>query len=390
MTVINNKAIIAACTEFGARIGSELDSREGDSFDIALKACLSALASKPLTKKASSGPSPSSLEKIANKRSQIVQLGGTVDETITKLGELNTIIKGLKAVKKAEEKAVKDAVKAEEKAKKVAASDAKKATKALTKSPSFPKDDWRTAMFPNEKLGKTPEWAGKNGKRLRIAIHKENATVKMKVIDNWTDKASDKFAEMFPDGKFVTKTKIKKKKIVKKKTQADTLADEQAAIIAKLVAPTDGETKNDTENPDETLKITQAKDAAESKALDEAKALVEAKAAEAKAVEAKAAEAKALVEAKAVEAKAVEAKAVEAKALVEEEEELVEIEVEEPDFPGEDEVDEFSHESLEKWEDIDFYKDEDDNVWDENMDFVGTYDDDDSTISFKEGYTPEE
>ena len=129
MTVINNKAIIAACAEFGARIGDKLDSREGDAFDIALKACLAALASKPLTKKASSGPSSSTLEKIADKRSQIVQLGGTVDESITKLGELNAIIKELKAVKKAEEKAVKDAAKAQEKAKKAQEKAAKKAAK---------------------------------------------------------------------------------------------------------------------------------------------------------------------------------------------------------------------------------------------------------------------
>ena len=46
MTVINQKAIIAACAEFGARIGTQLNSREGDAFDIALKACLAALASK--------------------------------------------------------------------------------------------------------------------------------------------------------------------------------------------------------------------------------------------------------------------------------------------------------------------------------------------------------
>jgi hypothetical protein len=71
-------------------------------------------------------------------------------------------------------------------------------------------------------------------------------------------------------------------------------------------------------------------------------------------------------------------------------EELEEIEVEEPDFPGEDEIEEFEHESLNKWEDIDFYKDDDDNVWDENKEFVGTYDDDDNTISFKEDYEPEE
>ena len=68
-----------------------------------------------------------------------------------------------------------------------------------------------------------------------------------------------------------------------------------------------------------------------------------------------------------------------------EEEELVE-----PDFPGAEEVEEFEHESLNQWDGVDFYKDNDDNVWDENKDFVGTYDDDDNTISFKEGYTPDE
>ena len=390
MTVINNKAIIAACTEFGARIGAQLDSREGDAFDIALKACLAALASKPLTKKASaSGPSASKLEKIAKKQAEIKQLGGTVDNTVTALKELNATIKELKAIKKAEEKAAKDAAKAEEKAKKAEEKAAKKAAKAASKSPSFPKDEWRTAMFPNEKLGKMPEWAGKNGSRLRIAIHKENGSVKKKVPDNWSDKASAKFAEMFPEGKFVAKKKIKKK-IVKKKAQAATLADEQAALIAKLVAePTGNESKNGTEDPEEATKIAKAKADAEAKAAEEAKAAAEAKAAE---------EAKEIAELEAKSAKLekelaeVTAKAAEAAADVEleEEEELEEIEVEEPEFPGEEEVEEFSHESLEKWEDIDFYKDEDDNVWDENMEFVGTYDDDDNTISFKEDYEPEE
>ena len=377
MTVINNKAIIAACTEFGARIGSQLDSREGDAFDIALKACLAALASKPLTKKAAaSGPSASKLEKIAKKRAEIKQLGGTVDDTVTALKELNATIKELKAVKKAEEKAAKDAAKAEEKAKKAEEKAAKKAAKAASKSPSFPKDVWRTAMFPNEKLGKTPEWAGKNGKRLRIAIHREDGTVKRKVLDNWTDKASEKFAEMFPEGKIVAKKKIKKK-IVKKKAQAATLQDEQAALIAKLVAaPTGNESKNGTEDPEEAAKIAEAKAAEEAKA----KAAAEAKAAE---------EAKAAAEAKAAEEAKAAAEAAEEEEE-EEEEELVELEVEEPDFPGEDDVEEFSHESLEQWEDTDFYKDDDDNVWDENTDFVGTYDKDDNTISFKEDYEPEE
>ena len=378
MTVINQKAIIAACTEFGARIGEKLDYREGDAFDVALKACLAALSSKPIAKKASTSPSSSKLEKIAKKRVEIQQLGGTVDENVTVMKELNAIIKDLKAVKKAEEKAVKDNAKAEEKAKKAEEKAAKKAIKAASKSPSFPKDDWRTAMFPNEKLGKTDEWAGKNGKRLRIAIHKENGTVKKKVLENWTDKSSERFDEMFPDGKFVAKTKIKKK--IKKKAQAETIADEQAALIAKLVAPT-GESKNSTENPNEAVEDAKAK------AVEDAKAKAEAvEDAKAKAVED--AKAKAVEDAKA--AKAVEdAKAAED---VEEEleEELEEIEVEEPTFPGEDEVEEFEHDSLEKWDGVDFYKDEDENVWDENKDFVGTYDEDESSIAFKEDYEPEE
>ena len=74
----------------------------------------------------------------------------------------------------------------------------------------------------------------------------------------------------------------------------------------------------------------------------------------------------------------------------EEEEELDEIEFDEPDFPGEEEVEEFEHESLEQWVDTDFYKDDNNNVWDDNMEFVGTYDDDDNTISIKEDYEPEE
>lgn len=370
MTVINNKAIIAACTEFGARIGTQLDSREGDGFDIALKACLAALVSKPLTKKAVVGLSPSTLEKIASKRAQIEQLGGTVDESITKLGELNTIIKDLKTVKKAEDKAVNYAIKAEAKAKKEAAAAAKKAAATASKSPSFPKDKWRSSLFPNEKLGNAktgpPEWAGKNGKRLRIAIHKENGSVKKKVGHNWTDHADEKFAEMFPDGKVIAKTKIKIKKIAKKKTQAVTLKDEQAALIAKLVeAPTGGESKNNTEkteaSPPVAPTVVAAVVAAAVVAAETSPPSIAPAAEEAN-----------------------------ANKELEEEEELEEIEIEEPDFPGENNVENFEHESLEQWDGVDFYKDDDENVWDENKDFVGTYDDDDETISFTEGYKPEE
>ena len=63
MTTINLKATIAACTEFGSRIGEKLNSREGDAFDIAFKEAIAELSTKPLSKKPkSSSPKKTSLQ----------------------------------------------------------------------------------------------------------------------------------------------------------------------------------------------------------------------------------------------------------------------------------------------------------------------------------------
>ena len=78
-----------------------------------------------------------------------------------------------------------------------------------------------------------------------------------------------------------------------------------------------------------------------------------------------------------------------------EEEELEEIEEEEveeeetPEFPGEEAIEEFEHDDLKKYT-VDFYVDEDANVWDENMSFVGKFNDEDDTLKIIEGYEPED
>ena len=74
-------------------------------------------------------------------------------------------------------------------------------------------------------------------------------------------------------------------------------------------------------------------------------------------------------------------------------EELEEIEMEdnndEPDFPGEDKLAEFEHASLEQWNELDFYIDDNNNVWDEDTQFVGTFDEDSEELTIKTGYEPE-
>ena len=451
-----------------------------------------------------------------------------------------------------------------------------------SKNLSFPKADWRTAMFPNEQLGKTPEWAGKNGHRLRIAIHRENGTVKMKLPNNWPPKMVKAFSRMYPlphpgprkyrvlrfrkvsDGIYKYKevkaspnkpstppstwhtgdknsatlvryfpvtrkegrgkckegrgkwrsnwgehdirfrghngrllrlfynkktleisrmepdnwskkqidafnyiypnghdslpvsTKQKRirsivenwhgvpewltkngvKPLVRRfglSMYSDNMQREQAALIAKLVkAPTGGESKDGAEDPEEAAKIAEAKAAAEAAAKATAKAVEEAKALEeekeeiplldtelktllwiqktvdehidnlkqklAKA-EASSKKLKDKIKKKQKEQKKerkekrrkrmteLSAELERLKRLNEEDEDSSD---EEPDFPGVWSVEGWSHKSLEQWEDVDFYIDEENNVWDENMAFVGIYKGWSDTISFKEDYEPEE
>lgn len=60
---------------------------------------------------------------------------------------------------------------------------------------------------------------GKNGSKLRVAIHKETREVFKKVEENWTDEGHAKFTELFPDGKAVVKKKAKKPSAKKKEVK---------------------------------------------------------------------------------------------------------------------------------------------------------------------------
>ena len=192
----------------------------------------------------------------------------------------------------------------------------------------------------------------------------------------------------------------------KTRTKMSMLDREQAALIAKLVAePTGGESKNqsieeDKEEPVETIDTLLA----EQKNINLHICYLKNKVDEWQEKERKVTEKikkkqkeqkKERKEKRRKKITELAAELERLKRLNEEDEdssdeELEEIEVEEPDFPGVDSVEGWSHEALEQWDDVDFYIDEENNIWDENMEFVGTYHGWNDTISFKEDYEPEE
>ena len=85
-------------------------------------------------------------------------------------------------------------------------------------------------LFINGKSGDVVK--GKNGSKLRVAIHKVSRDVFKKVEDNWTEEGNLKFKELFPDGKSVSKKKTKKapkEKVVKKKAPKKKAPKKKAA-----------------------------------------------------------------------------------------------------------------------------------------------------------------
>ena len=88
-------------------------------------------------------------------------------------------------------------------------------------------------LFVNGKSGDVVK--GKNGSKLRVAIHKETREVLKKVEENWTDEGHAKFEELFPDGKAVSKKKAVKKKVVKKKVVKKKVVKKK--VVKKKVEP---------------------------------------------------------------------------------------------------------------------------------------------------------
>ena len=359
MNIINQRALVAALTEFGERLGAQLgDACPRDTFQMALEECLKE-ANLPQQKvkaskaKVAKGPSKAALKK-AELLEQLAELGGIASEDDS-LKSIRQAISARKKEIKADEKATKVA---EKKAAKLKAAEEKKAAKK-----SSPKG----TEFTQRRLKGTDgaDILGENGAFLRVAIHKETRVASKVKEENWTDEAHARYAELFPEGKDVKKAKIAKKKaapkvkkgkIIKKskKSAEEKINEEQKALIAAMVSDAAAEKLEEkTETPvvakDDESKTDDVKPAAKEEEEEELEELDEED----------------MIE-------------------EEDEEELI------PEFPGEENIEDFEHDALAQYEGVDFYVDEDANVWDENMTFVGKYDQDEDALAIQADYEPEE
>ena len=362
ISVTNERMLRAALTVFAERLLSEITNREGDvdGFQLALDACMAELPTKAVKAKAK-GPSKKSLataEKRAALIDELSELGGAIDAEAT-LSEIKKAISARKKEIKAEEKAAKKAAKELAKQEKKEAAAAKKAAKKATPSKKEHTDRVLLSADKDAILGK-------NGSKIRVSIHKETRQVLKKVEDNWTDEAHARYAELFPTG---FEVKAAKKKAAPKKAKM-TMAEKKAAKAAKKAA------KEEANKPSKEDKLAKEQKAIIASLVGEA--AVETLNGEAVEDDAK------------VAANDEELEEEELEQLSEdEEEEQIE---EEPEFPGEEHIEEFEHDALSKYEGVDFYVDENANVWDENTEFVGTYDEEADALVMREDYEfqPEE
>ena len=358
MNIISERTLRTAIEAFGEHLVSQMTDRgvqcDMDGFKLALEACMAELPTKPVKAKAKKGPSKTAVataEKRAALIDELSELGGVISAEAT-LTEIKQAIRERKKEIKAEEKAAKKAAKELAKEEKKAAAAAKKAAKKATPSK---KEHTDRVLLNAEK----DAILGKNGSKIRVSIHKETRQVLKKVEDNWTDEAHARYAELFPTGFEVKAAKKKKAKM--------TMAEKKAAKAAKKAAKE-----------------------AESKPGEEAKLLAEQQAIIAQLVGEPTDDAKvATKDDGKVAAKDEELEEEELEELSEGEEEEEEVE-EEPEFPGEENIEEFEHDALSKYVgQVDFYMDEDANVWDENTNYVGKYDEESDALVIKEDYAPE-
>ena len=366
ISVTNERMLRAALTVFCERLLSEITNRDGDvdGFQLALEACMAELPTKAVKAKAK-GPSKKALataEKRAALIDELSELGGAVDAEAT-LAEIKQAIRDCKKAIKAEEKAAKKAAKELAKEEKKAAAAAKKAAKKATPSKKEHTDRVLLSADKDAILGK-------NGSKIRVSIHKETRQVLKKVEDNWTEEAHARYDELFPTG---FEVKAAKKKAAPKKAKM-TMAEKKAAKAAKKAA------KNDAKKPSKEDKLAKEQQAIIASLVGDA--AVETLNGDAVEEDAKvAAKDDAKVAAKDEE----ELEEEELEQLSEDEDEEEEIE-EEPEFPGEEHIEEFEHDALSKYDGVDFYVDENANVWDENTEFVGKYDEEADALVMKEDY----
>jgi len=348
MQIMNKSALTAILTSFGNRLGQELgDSCPQDTFQAALDSCLQELpVQKAKSTSTPRGPSKASLKK-ANRLAELIELGGDEPEEGYGLKELNSAIR---LIEKAQQLEAKAQAKAQAKELKTAAKQ-KAAEEKKTSKPSPKGNEYTVRCFPCGDNPEREDFRGLNLSYTRVAIHKVTRQVIKKNPENWTEAANARFLIQFPNGLDI-KTPKKSKKIVKV-SAAEALDKEQIALIAAMT--TDVVTKK-------IKKIKKKISLPIEKPVEEQ-----------------------------VEEQ-VEEELEELEEEVEEEldEELEELEEDEPEFPGEDEIESFEHSCLNVYEDIDFYADTNNNVWDEDKQFVGKYDHENDALVLSNDYAPQE
>lgn len=127
--------------------------------------------------------------------------------------------------------------------------------KTATKKEKNPLNDTKIytsrELFVNGKSGDVIK--GKNGSKLRVAIHKETREVFKKVEENWTDEGHAKFNELFPDGKAMASKKAKKpskKKEVKKKAKKPATKKKEVKPKTEIKKQESVETQNISQEVD--------------------------------------------------------------------------------------------------------------------------------------------
>ena len=194
------------------------------------------------------------------------------EKAVTKKVEKAATKKVEKALTKKTEKAVTKKVE-KTLTKKTEKAATKKVEKTLTKKTEKVSDSKKSAnslndkniytarvLFVNGKNGEVVK--GKNGSRLRVAIHKETREVFKKVPGNWTDEGHAKFDELFPDGKAVsnkknktTDTKEKKSVATKTKKPKKQVVKEEKKIETHVEQPEKETKENNKENIDSITDI---------------------------------------------------------------------------------------------------------------------------------------
>ena len=264
--------------------------------------------------------------------------------------------------KKAEKKAAAEAKKAEKKA----AAEAKKAEKEAAKKAKAaqPKPLVKRLKHDGE------EFTGKNGSYLRVSVAREDGKVTKVNESNWTEEGNTAFSEVYPTGfTIIKKRSTSKPKVSPKLAKKKALAAENVEIIQF------------TEEQIATLKMGEMRQMIK----DAKKAAKPAKKAK-KAAADMPKEKKDLIVA--LVGEAVEGIGNLSIAVAEPVAENVELEEEdiesdndeelEPIFPGEDEVDEFDHDTLDG--EKSYYLDEDYNIWDDEETHIGTYDSENNAV----------